>query len=464
MKILPTVFRAMARHWRFVLLTLLALAILTVSLMNFYRSEPVLAVQAQRRDALITLTVTGAIAADNTVSVTAPFQARITAIHTRQGNAISAGQPLVTLEADDSAAALAQAQAQMREARAALAFVSQGTRPEDLSRLKSRIQEADWQRTQAQAALKSAQADADQARRYVERMTPLAKDGAISANEYDALSARAQAAAQTVSSLQSAMAASAARAQQARDDYEKGRVGPTGPERQQASAAYEAARQRARMLAAQLGQRVIRSPLSGITLARLQEPGDIAMPGQPILRIADRGTLEVEAYVEESELSRIATGQHCEVVLDASPETPLACVVREIGDEVNPDNGTVIVKANIVSQRPEASPSRLLSGMQADITFMTGSLRQAITLPATAVEKAGAGWRTYVISQGKAHARAVTARRISLETVEIQSGLQPGEWVARAASSDLLAKRRVVAQPAPSPDDKSRAASKPPSR
>lgn len=440
------------RHGRFFLLLAVALAILALSLASFYRAEPVLCLRVARSDALVTLTATGAIVADNAVSVSSPFQSRITGIHVREGDAITPGQPLVTLEAEDPQAALAQAQAQERQAHAALAFVQQGTRAEDLQRLKGRVSEAVQQRAQAEAELRQAQADADQAQRFWARMTPLARDGAISANDYEQASARAEAARQQVQSRVSAAQAATARHEQALADWAKGQAGPTPPERQEARAAYEAARQRTRTLAAQLGQRIIRSPLRGVALARVQEPGDIAMPGQPILRIADRATLQAQGYVEEADLSRVAVGQRCEVSLDARPDNLLPCVVRELGHEVNPENGTVVVKADLVpasggSGARERVP--LLPGMTADITFITTTLHQAMVLPATAVEKAGSGWRVYVIAQGRAHARAVSARRLSLENVQILSGLRPGEWVARAASADLLTRRRVVAQPAP---------------
>ncbi len=439
------------KRWWLIPLGLGLLAVLAVWLMRLFAPEEILAYQARKEDVLVTLTITGEVQADYAVSVSAPFQARIVQVAVDKGDILTQGQLLVQLEADESQAQLSQAMAQARQARAALAFLEQGTREEELARLEARAFEAQQQVNEAQARHQAAQADYEQAQRYVERLEPLAKQGAISANEFDEARSRRNAAREQTESQRAAIAVARARLTQAAEELRRGRSGPTSPELAEARAAYNAALAQADQIRARIKDRFIESPLNGVVLNRLLEPGDIAAPGSPILRIADRNTLEVVGFIEESDLSRVAVGNTAYVVLDAHPDTALPGIIRRIGNEVNPENGTVEAEVDLKPEDLAAQGITLLPGMTADINIITGELKDAMVLPSTAITKRNNRFWAYVISGGRVHEKPVNARRVSLEYYQILDGLEPGQWVARTADPELLGTLR--AKPVPVPSD-----------
>lgn len=448
------------KQWWLILPGLVLLAFLVTWLMKTFAPEEILAYKAEKADTLVTLTITGEVQADYAVSITAPFQARIAKIPVDEGNTIAKNQLLVELETEESQAQLSRSQAQARQARAALAFLQQGTREEEIARLEARVTEAQQQVDEAQARYKAAKADYEQSQRYVERLEPLAQQGAISANEFDEAESRRNANREQMESQHAAIAAAKARLTQAREELRRGRAGPTSPELAEAQAAYYAAEAQADEILARLNNRRIESPLNGVVLTRLQEPGDIAAPGSVILRIADQSTLEVVGFIEEADLSRVSRGDTAYVVLDAYPDMALPGIIRRIGNEVNPENGTVEAEIELDATHPAVKGITLLPGMTADINIITGHLKNAMVLPSTAVIKRNNRFWVYVIQGGRVYEKAVRARRISLEYYHVLDGLEPGDWVARTADGKLLETLR--AKPVPAPSDEPKSAAPPP--
>jgi HlyD family secretion protein len=90
----------------------------------------------------------------------------------------------------------------------------------------------------------------------------------------------------------------------------------------------ETASQQTRSAAAQVAQvddRIRRSqvtnPLAGTVLVTYAEVGEIVQAGQPLYRIADLSAVDVRAYVTETQLSAVKLGQRVEIAFDTAPET-----------------------------------------------------------------------------------------------------------------------------------------------
>ncbi len=418
------------KQWWLLIPSLIGLIILGIYLFQLSSPEPVVAHQVHQEDVLVTLTITGEVQADNTVNITAPIQSRIQDIFVDDGDYVQAGQVLVELDSDALQAGVLEAQAQVAKARASLQFILEGTRQEDLARLENSSQEASEQ-------IESAQADYDKAQRFAKRMEPLHKDGAISDNEYDDAITQVK---NTRANLKSAKF----RLAQAKDSLQKGKTGATQSEINEVRAAYRAAQGRAKQSQEKLKDQYLKSNLTGIVLARLQEAGEIAQPNAPILKIADQNTIEVIGFVEEADLSRVKIDDDCYVILDANPEKALAGKVKRIGSEVNPENGTVEIKIKLQANETDIT---LLPGMTADINVITDKLKDSVVVPATAVYKADKKLWAFKLDGGQVKKIELEAQRISLEYFQIIKGLQPDDWIARTASPDLLEKKRVKAIP-----------------
>lgn len=125
----------------------------------------------------------------------------------------------------------------------------------------------------------------------------------------------------------------------------------------------------------QLADGVLTSPQSGTVLVRALEPGEMAGPARPALRIADLSRLELRIYLEAENLDRIRLGQTVPVWVDALAgelEEPLEARVSWISEEAEftPKNAqTRDVRAQLVYAVKLALPNpkgRLHIGMTAE--------------------------------------------------------------------------------------------------
>jgi len=172
----------------------------------------------------------------------------------------------------------------------------------------------------------------------------------------------------------------------------------------------------------------IRAPVSGLVVDRVAEPGDTAMPGEPLLRIYDPSLLRVEVPVRESLAVKLRVGQTLAVEIPA-----LGAAMQGIVDEIVPfaDPGarTLLVRARLT-----AYDERVFAGMFARVAIPAGE-RRMLLVPAAAVEEIGQlSYVDVVDADGAVERRVVTTGQTDESgRVEILSGVRPAEvvWVSQ---------------------------------
>ena len=90
-------------------------------------------------------------------------------------------------------------------------------------------------------------------------------------------------------------------------------------------------------------QSLIRNPVEGTVLVKYAEKGELATPGKPLYKIANLETLELNAFVSGSQLSKIKLGQRVKVFYDKN---------KKADNEVN---GTVLW----ISSQAEFTPKTI---------------------------------------------------------------------------------------------------------
>ena len=105
---------------------------------------------------------------------------------------------------------------------------------------------------------------------------------------------------------------------------------------------------------------IIRSPIDGVVLEKLADPGELVSPqsfggtrgpSTALVSLGDPNDLQVEIDVNEGDLGKIALGQRCRVSPEAYPEKSYGGVVAEIAPEANRQKGTLQIKVQI--ERPD---------------------------------------------------------------------------------------------------------------
>lgn len=93
-----------------------------------------------------------------------------------------------------------------------------------------------------------------------------------------------------------------------------------------------------------LGYARITAPAGGVVVERLIDPGDIALPGKPLLLVQTSGSLRLEARIREGLIKKIIQGRAYGVEIDTQGEAVKAAI-EEIVPYADPETRTFLVKA-----------------------------------------------------------------------------------------------------------------------
>ncbi len=187
------------------------------------------------------------------------------------------------------------------------------------------------------------------------------------------------------------------------------------------------------------------SPITGVVLEKIIEPGNLVQPGNEILKIGDFSRVKIEVQVSELELRKLEIGQSVKVLLDAFPNREYIGTLKRISPAAN----TIarLIPTEVIIPNVDG---KIGSGLLARVNF-ENTTGQQVVIPRLAIQrKAGEkeigeeeltsnlqGTIFIVVKEGKNHkvkARNVTLGEKADGKVEIISGLQPGEsYVVRSS-------------------------------
>ena len=302
------------------------------------------------------------------------------------GDEVLAGDSLVSLESSTLEAGVAQAEAGLEAARAQLAQVQSGPRPEELAMADAAYANAlaqyhkleagpsDEERRIALAALRKAEAALVQAQAaydeiaWLEEVTEMPQSLALQLATLDYESALANYELVTRGALPEDLEAAWRNVKSAIAQVDKLRAGATPEQLAIAQAAVAQAEAALEVARATLSQATLTAPFAG-TVADIQvSPGQIVLPGQVVLTLADLTQLQVETTdLSERDVTGVQVGQEATVFVDAlnvdvpgrvTLISPLASTVG--GDVVY----TVVVD---LDEQPEG----LLLGMSVEVEIVT---------------------------------------------------------------------------------------------
>jgi RND family efflux transporter MFP subunit len=183
-------------------------------------------------------------------------------------------------------------------------------------------------------------------------------------------------------------------------------------------------------------QTLIRAPFDGVVLTKAANVGDIVTPFSSaldskgaVVTMADMTTLEVEADVSESSLSKVHIGQPVEIQLDALPDKRFRGEVSRTVPTVDRAKATVMTKIRFLE--PDA---RVLPEMSAKAAFLSKEIGDAERTARPAVNPAAITNRSgrdvvFVVKEGKLAEVPIETGAKMGDLVEIRRGPQPGEKV-----------------------------------
>lgn len=176
-----------------------------------------------------------------------------------------------------------------------------------------------------------------------------------------------------------------------------------------AVAAKKAAQQALQQAAANLSYATIRSPMNGIVSDRMDDPGDIASPGNIIMKIFDPTRLMLYVPLRESLVKSANIGDVVKFNVEALKRT-FKGVIKEIVPSVDPGSRTFLVKMDITGDI-----KGLMPGMFGIVAMKLGT-EKAYIVPESAITQIGQLEYLTVMQDGK-------PSRILVRTVD---GPEPG--------------------------------------
>lgn len=178
----------------------------------------------------------------------------------------------------------------------------------------------------------------------------------------------------------------------------------------------------------QAGYARITAPFSGVVSRRLAEPGDLAVPGKPILTIEKTSPYKVLAQVPQEELAGIRPGTT--VKLTNGSQHTVAKVNRVYPALAKNMLATVEVLT-------ASAPFNLPSSATVGFDIVTKQV-EGLTVPAQAVVKTGQGTFVYQIKDGIIKVIPVTLLGVGNGTAAISGAVAAGAQVAVAQENKLL--------------------------
>jgi Cu(I)/Ag(I) efflux system membrane fusion protein/cobalt-zinc-cadmium efflux system membrane fusion protein len=172
-----------------------------------------------------------------------------------------------------------------------------------------------------------------------------------------------------------------------------------------------------------------KSPASGHVIEKKVVLGQRVMPGESLYRLADLGTVWVEADVFQRDVALVKVGSPATVTVDAWRDEHFPARVVLIAPSLDAVSRTARVRFTL--RNPSA---RLRPGMFANVELAATSTK-ALAVPADAVVDSGT--RQFVfVSQGDGYfePREVEAGARGAGLVEIRKGLDEGQQVASGAT------------------------------
>jgi membrane fusion protein (multidrug efflux system) len=320
----------------------------------------------------------------DTVTVSPQVTGYVSEVLVSDNQIVQPGQVLVKIDPADAQAALAQAQANVAAAQAAVQNVD------------DRASLAQAQIAQQAAGVRSAQAQASLAQTDLGRYSKLAGEGWVAPQRLQTARAGAD---QALAQMQQASAGL---------DAQRKQAASLGSTREQALAQVEQAKAALQQAEINLDRTVIRAPAGGVVGARGVRPGQYVRPGGVLLSVVPLGKTYVVANFKETQVGRMRVGQAVEIKADAFPGRK---IVGRI-DSFAPATGSEF--AMIPVENATGNFTKIVQRVPVRIAVdsrdpLAAALRPGLSVEAKVDLKSGSGGMTFA-----AAAAAVGAPRLAL--------------------------------------------------
>jgi selenocysteine lyase/cysteine desulfurase/multidrug efflux pump subunit AcrA (membrane-fusion protein) len=352
-----------------------------------------------------TQTLTGTVEPVEVVTTTSRVVGQIISLPVKEGDRVKKGQVLAKIDVKDL-------NAQQNQSTAAITQAIAGE-----NQVSAQLNQAQAQLRNSIAEKQSVQVELTNAQLTQKRRMMLQKEGAIGQDSLDeantqvaVLKSQLQQATSGIAQAQAGIARSRAAQAQARAQVKEAEASKS-------------------QVAANLDYGMVTAPFNGVVTRKHTEVGAMAGTGQPIVTMENTSKQRFSVDVPESSLSQVKRGNLVPIRIDSINQ-----VVNGKVDRLNPAANANSHSFNVKIALP-TNPT-LMSGMFGRLTI-SGTPRQGIRIPSSALIRRGQLEGVYVMSNNQAILRWVKTGKTQNDTVEVVSGLASGDRIINSNLSQL---------------------------
>ena len=195
-----------------------------------------------------------------------------------------------------------------------------------------------------------------------------------------------------------------------------------------ASAQLEAAKQKLDQARTQLGYCRIVAPTNGVVARRLADPGDLAVPGKPLLQLVSQQSVRVRASLPPEDFGGLHIGQPVTLTVSGHAlDAAISRVFPALGD------------SHLASFECDVTnpPPGFVSGATVGVDVQLSSA-EGLVVPAEALLEGDKGAWVFAVDNGVVKPVQVEVLDRSLDQVAVKGNVRAGEPVIIARPSRLM--------------------------
>ncbi|MGP0097689.1 MAG: efflux RND transporter periplasmic adaptor subunit [Terriglobales bacterium] len=341
----------------------------------------------------------GKIEPINNFEAHAPIPAKIDRVLVREGEAVKKGQLLIVLDDANVRALAAQAQTDVKTARAQMSAAERGGTQDEVLSLD--------------AQLIKARTDRDSAQHNLDALNKLQQQGAATEGE--------------VRAAQDALATADAQLKYLQQKqikrYSPAELSRFEAQQESAEAGYKAQED-------VLAQTNVRAPFDGIVYSLPVKQGGFVGGGELLLQLADLRKVLVRAFIDEPDVGRLAPADPIDVTWDAVPGRVWNATVTSVPSTVKLHGTRNVGEITSIVDNKDL---KLLPNINVGVTIVVAEHDNVLVLPREAVRRDDSKPYVLQVIGHELKRREVETSLSSLTQVEITSGLSHKDVVAISA-------------------------------
>jgi HlyD family secretion protein len=352
-----------------------------------------------------------AITSNGKVEPIAPYVVRaqlatfVAKVYGAEGQPVHKGQPILSLDAYDTRAKLAQSRESLLAAKEDLRAARAGGPSVDVAQLEADLRKAQLDVTHLQSAQ-------DELKKLVAKQAATQDE----LNQNQVTLARAQAELQRLEQAKQALA------RRASLDVER------------ASLRAQQAGEEVRSLEDKVRSSEVASPMDGTLYSLPVHAGDYVKVGDVLAEMADLRQIRVRAFVDEPDLGWLAPSQSVEITWDAMPSHIWNGKTETVPKQVVA-RGTRSVGEVLCSV--DNSRLELLPNVNVNVRIRVREKAGALVVPRAAVRADGPHRSIFLVQSGRIHQREIMVGIAGATKYEVLSGLSENDRVALPGDLEL---------------------------